>query len=179
MGLWGYRFIGLWGYRFMGVWGYRVIGLWVLHEILNDVLGVVAVLFVGDVNPARSGSVAFPDKLMELAVIHNPFEPLFADGFGGDAEVSRLARHVLACCAASYGLIQSRRAIAGAYHNRGIEVRAERFEDVDAELLEIRDDLKRRRIVNASCRVRFRAKEFAELEVRRKLNIVHNVLFLS
>ena len=68
-----------------------------LKQAVDDLLAVLAVTAVADVYPvaARLG-VLLPDKLVEVAVLLDPFEPLATLlNVAVDAEVSRLALDVL------------------------------------------------------------------------------------
>ena len=153
----------------------------VLYKSFYYLVPVIAILTITDVNPIEGacGGGPFEDELVEVKVVHYPEEPTLTGGFVRNVNIGGLACHVLTCCYTSYGFVQCLASVAGTDGDWAVEVFAERFENVDAELLEIRNNLKRRRIVNASCRGSFRAKELAEFEVRRELNFGHNVLFLS
>ena len=75
-----------------------------------------------------------------VKVVHYPEEPTLTSSFVRKVDVGCLTCHVLRGGCASYGIVESRTTIARADGNRAIEVFTERFENVDAELLEIADN---------------------------------------
>lgn len=110
--------------------------------ILDDLLALGSSLPEADVNPigcaCRSGFL-LPDELVEVEVALHPEEPTLAGGFIGNADVGSFACHVLARCHTTDRSVKAWRTIAGTDRNRAVEVFAEGFENVDAELLEIAD----------------------------------------
>lgn len=121
----------------------------VLYKSFYYLVPVIAILTITDVNPigGACGGGLFKDELVEV-LIHKPYKPFLADGGRRKVDVGGFACHVLTCCYTSYGCVQCWTSIAAADGYRAVEVFAERFENVDAELLEIADNFECRCVVN-------------------------------
>lgn len=101
----------------------------------------MAIAFEGYVNPVVGAgwSRFLPYQLMERDIVHKPYKPTLASGGRRKVDVGCLTCHVLTCCYTTYGFVQCLASIAAADGDWAVEVLTERFEDVDAELLEIAD----------------------------------------
>lgn len=75
----------------------------------------------------------------------NHFLPMAVDG---RLNVVCLTLHVLACGHTTNGLVQRRRAVAAANRYGAVEVLTEGFENMDAELLKVADNLQGRSVAN-------------------------------
>ena len=86
-----------------------------LQKIVDDLLTVPSVGTIADMHPVGAFRVMLPDQLVEIAMALDPIKPPFAFGHVPvDAEVCRLAAHVLTVAHASHGLIECQRAEAAA-----------------------------------------------------------------
>lgn len=70
-------------------------------------------------------------------MIHEPGEPFLAGGFVREVDVTGFASHVLRVVDATYGFVQGGASIAATDYDGAVEVFAQGFEDVDAELLQV------------------------------------------
>ena len=88
-----------------------------LQQIIDNLFSIFAVATIADMHPVGSRlGVLFPDELVELAVLLNELKPRFSLlNIAVDAEVSRLALHVLTIADTANSSIQRERTIAGAY----------------------------------------------------------------
>ena len=86
-----------------------------LQEIIDDMLSIPSVGTIADMHPVGAFRVMLPDQLVEIAMALDPIKPPFAFvHVAVDAEVCRLAAHVLTVAHASHGLIECQRAEAAA-----------------------------------------------------------------
>ena len=86
-----------------------------LQKIVDDLLTVPSVGTIADMHPVGAFRIMLPDELVEVAMAFDPLEPPFTlRHVAVDAEVCRLAAHVLTVAHASHGLIECQRAEAAA-----------------------------------------------------------------
>lgn len=68
---------------------------------------------VGDVNPEVLLIGGFPDDLVELAVVYDPFHPFAAGGFVGDVDVGCMTCNMHDVGNSFYGFVELSAAITG------------------------------------------------------------------
>ena len=123
-----------------------------LHEVADHLLAVAARAPVADVYPAglaRGGGL--PDELVKREVVHHPGEPLAARLGVRNKNVGGAAPRVVRGFHAPYGGVEPWRAVAAVDADGVAEVGPQRFQDVEAELLEVADRREGRRVVYAPC----------------------------
>ena len=121
-----------------------------LHEVADHLLAVVARAPVADVDPAGlAPGGGLPDELVKLEVVHHPGKPLAARLGVRDKDVGGAAPRVVRGLHAPDGGVELWRPIAAVDADGVAEVRPQRLQDVEAELLEVADRRERRRVVYA------------------------------
>lgn len=78
---------------------------------------------------------------MVEGLIHEPGEPFLAGGFVGEVDVTGFAGHVLGIGYTADGFVKGGATVATADYDGAVEVFAQGFEDVDAELLKVADNI--------------------------------------
>lgn len=79
-----------------------------LQKIVDDLLAIPSVGSIADMHPVGALRVMLPNQLVEVAMALNPLEPpLTFLHVAVDAEVCRLALHVLRVAHTSHGIVQS------------------------------------------------------------------------
>ena len=105
----------------------------------------------------RARFVVFEDELVECGVVHYPAHPFACLGHGGYLEVGSLTREVLTVGGSSHGCVEPWRAVATGDDERSGDVLAQRFEHLNAQVLEVADDAKvgfrrgAQRVVDSPC----------------------------
>ena len=92
----------------------------------------------------------FPDQLMVRDVVHKPDKPSLAGGFVWNVNVGCFTILVLGIGYTADSFVKGGATEATADDDRAVEVFAQGFEDVDAELLQVADNVERWRIVNVT-----------------------------
>ena len=115
----------------------------------DHLLAVVA-RAIADVYPAGlAPGGGLPDELVKLEVVHHPGEPLAACLDVGDKDIGGAAARVVRCFHAPDGGVELWRAVAAVDADGVAEMRPQRLQDVEAELLEVADRREGRRVVYA------------------------------
>ena len=123
-----------------------------LHKVADHLLAVAARAPVADVDPAGlAAGCGLPDELVKREVVHHPGKPLAARLDVRDKNVGSAAARVVRGLHAPYGDVEPWRAVAAVDADGVAEVGPQRFQDVEAELLEVADGRDGRRVVYAPC----------------------------
>ena len=121
-----------------------------LHEVADHLLAVAARAPVADVYPAGlARGCGLPDELVKREVVHHPGEPLAARLGVRNKNVGGAAAGVVRGLHAPDGGVEPWRAVAAVDADGVAEVGPQRFQDVEAELLEVADRREGRRVVYA------------------------------
>ena len=121
-----------------------------LHEVADHLLAVAPRAPVADVYPAGlAAGGGLPDELVKREVVHHPGKPLAARLDVGDKDVGGAAARVARVAHAPYSGVEPWRPVAAVDADGVAEMRPQRLQDVEAELLEVADRRERRRVVYA------------------------------
>ena len=109
-----------------------------LQEVIDDLLAVpFGVGIAGDVEPVRVADVVLKNELVEGGVVHDPPHPFACLCYGRYGDVCRLSCKMLAVRHSSHRPVQDWASVAGGYDYRLVDMPAERFEDLRAEVLQV------------------------------------------
>ena len=110
-----------------------------LHDASHLLAVRAVVLATAHMNPevAGGGGGAFPQQLVEGAMLHDPCNPTLALLDTVDVYVGSLTRHVLTACGTTNGCVQGGATVATAYQNGASHMPAEGFEHFFAKVLEV------------------------------------------
>ena len=121
-----------------------------LHEVADHLLAVAARAPVTDVYPAGlAPGCGLPDELVKREVVHHPGEPLAARLGVRNKNVGGAAPRVVRGFHAPDGGVELWRPVAAVDADGVAEMRPQRLQDVEAELLEVADRREGRRVVYA------------------------------
>ena len=121
-----------------------------LHEVADHLLAVVARAPVADVDPAGlAPGGGLPDELVKLEVVHHPGKPFAARLGVRNKNVGGAAARVVRGFHAPHGGVEPWRPVAAVDADGVAEMGPQRFQDVEAELLEVADRREGRRVVYA------------------------------
>ena len=121
-----------------------------LHEVADHLLAVAACAPVADVYPAGfARGRGLPDELVKREVVHHPGKPLAARLGVRDEDVGGAAPRVVRGFHAPDGSVEPWRPVAAVDADGMVEMRPQRLQDVEAELLEVADRREGRRVVYA------------------------------
>ena len=136
----------------MGRWSREVV--WAdglpLHEVADHLLAVAARAPVADVYPAGlAAGCGLPNELVKREVVHHPGKPFAARLGVRDEDVGGAAPRVVRGFHAPDGSVEPWRPVAAVDADGMVEMRPQRLQDVEAELLEVADRREGRRVVYA------------------------------
>ena len=109
----------------------------------------VAFALARDVEPAGSFGVLLEEELVETAVLEDELGIELASGLVGQADVGSFARLMLGVLDSSYQLVELGVAVAGVDDYGTAYPKAQGFEDLLAEVLQVVDYFQRGSVVDA------------------------------